>query len=139
MSEQLGYEVHLDEGYEQAIEKVTEALKAKGFGVLTSIDVKGAFKEKLGEEFRPYAILGACNPKLAYRALNTSSEVGLMLPCNVTVEANPEGGTIVRIINPRVMLSGAAIEDAVMEEIAAEAADLLVQVAETLAPGILKQ
>lgn len=103
--EELGFEVTLDLDYDQALEKVAAALKAEGFGILTRIDVRATMKEKLGEEFRPYAILGACNPPLAHKALSTDAWVGLMLPCNVTVEAAEQGGSIVRIVNPRMMMA----------------------------------
>ncbi len=77
--------------YEEAVERVTEALGAEGFGILTEIDVKRAMKEKLGEEFRRYVILGACNPELAHRALQRNDNVGLLLPCNVVVGETAEG------------------------------------------------
>jgi uncharacterized protein (DUF302 family) len=80
MTDELGFEVRLDLPYEAAVEKATAALKTEGFGVLTRIDVKATLKEKLGEDFKPYAILGACNPPLAHRSLSTDSWVGLMLP-----------------------------------------------------------
>jgi uncharacterized protein (DUF302 family) len=100
----LGKDIHLNADHADAVVRVTAALKDQGFGVLTSIDLKAAFKEKIGTDFRPYTILGACNPPLAHRALSAEPLVGLMLPCNVTVEDAPGGGSIVRFINPDAML-----------------------------------
>ncbi len=99
----IGFEVEIDEDHEAAIVRVTEALQAEGFGVLTNIDMRAILLEKIGENFRPFTILGACNPLLAHRALSAKPEVGLMLPCNVTVEAS-DAGSLVRFINPEVML-----------------------------------
>jgi uncharacterized protein (DUF302 family) len=133
MTEELGFEVTLSLPYEQALEKVTAALKAEGFGVLTRIDVKATFKDKLGEDFRPYSILGACNPPLAHKALSTDGVVGLFLPCNVTVEATPDGGSLVRVVNPEVMMQvGAMAENEVIREVAVEARARLERVAEAL-------
>ena len=100
-----GMRTHLDVPYETAVEQVTAALKSEGFGVLTTIDVKATMKQKLDVEFKRYVILGACNPPLAYRALTTEAEVGLLLPCNVIVYDAEEGGTVVSIVDPIVMLS----------------------------------
>ena len=120
----LGFEAKLTAPYDQAIDIVTTALKTEGFGVLTRIDIHAAFKEKLGIEFRPYSILGACNPALAYRAL--------MLPCNVTVEAE-ETGTMVRIADPEVMLSvGGMGQDPALHAVATEARLRLTRVVESL-------
>jgi uncharacterized protein (DUF302 family) len=133
MALELGFEVHLDQSYEEALESVTAALKAEGFGVLTEIDVKATLKKKLGEDFRPYSILGACNPPLAHRALMANAEIGLMLPCNVTVEADPAGGSIVRILNPDMMVSAGDLgQNAVLLEVASEARAKLERVAESL-------
>jgi uncharacterized protein (DUF302 family) len=133
MKEPLSFEVHLKQPHEQALEKVTEALKVEGFGVLTQIDVRATLKNKLGEDFRPYAILGACNPPLAHRALSHEAQAGLMLPCNITVEADPAGGSLVRIANPDVMLNvGDMDQDPVLREVAGEARARLERVAQSL-------
>lgn len=107
---ELGFEVRLGLPYEAALEAVTAALKAEGFGVLTRIDVRATLKEKLGEDFRPFAILGACNPPLAHRALSAEAWVGLMLPCNVTVEAEAQDRAVVRIANPVMMMQAGQLQ-----------------------------
>jgi uncharacterized protein (DUF302 family) len=128
----LAFEVKLAEPYDRAIETVTAALKAEGFGVLTRIDVHTTLKEKIGVEFRPYSILGACNPALAHRALSHRAEAGLLLPCNVTVEAAGKGA-LVRIGDPDVMLSvGELDRDKTLRAVGAEARARLVRVAEAL-------
>ncbi len=100
-----GMRIRLALPYEDAIEKVTAALKTEGFGVLTQIDVKATLKQKLDVDFRRYVILGACNPSLAHRAFSTELEIGLLLPCNVVVYENESGaGSIVSIIDPIMML-----------------------------------
>jgi uncharacterized protein (DUF302 family) len=128
----LAFDVRLDGPFEQAIETVGAALKEQGFGILTRIDVKATLKEKLDVDFRDYVILGACNPKLAHRALSARPDVGLLLPCNVTVEES-DGGVAVRIADPVVMMATGGFEhDAIIVEVAAEARKLLKQAAETL-------
>ena len=130
METTLSFEVALDQPYEKAIETVTEALKVEGFGILTQINVKATLKEKINEDFRPYVILGACNPQLAHRALTAHAEAGVLLPCNVTVEEADGDRSIVRIVNPDQMMSvGALGDDPVMREIAGEAGDRLRRVA----------
>jgi uncharacterized protein (DUF302 family) len=134
MSEPIAFEVRLPDGYDQAITRVTAALKAEGFGVLTRIDVHTTLKEKIGADFRPYTILGACNPPLAHRALSHDAEVGLLLPCNVTVEAAPGGGgSIARIADPKMMMSAGRFgSDATLTAVAAEARERLLRVAAAL-------
>jgi uncharacterized protein (DUF302 family) len=130
----LGFEIQLNLPHDQAVESVTAALKTEGFGVLTRIDMRATMKEKLGVDFRPYTILGACNPPLAYRALSADSLAGLLLPCNVTVEAAMEGGSVVQITDPEVMLTvGALAENETLRQISKEAQAKLVRVAEILA------
>jgi len=99
-----GLRTELPIAYERAVEKATAALKAEGFGVLTTIDVRQTLKQKLDREFRKYVILGACNPPLADRALHAELEVGLLLPCNVIVyEASP-GRSVVSAMAPMAAL-----------------------------------
>jgi uncharacterized protein (DUF302 family) len=88
--------------FEEAVRRVTEALKSEGFGVLTEIDVRETLKKKLGVDFARYVILGACNPALAHRALSADPYIGLLLPCNVIVMEEP-GASTVSIADPRAM------------------------------------
>ena len=108
----------LDLPYARAIEQVTAALKEQGFGVLTEIDVQATLKQKLGVDFRKYAILGACNPPLAHQALTTELEIGLLLPCNVIVYEDA-GASVVAIIDPIAMLEVA--DNPSLERVANEA------------------
>ena len=101
--DKLAFTVQLSSDYDQALPHVIEALKAEGFGVITEVDVKATLKQKLDQDFRRYIILGACNPPLAHKALESDPLIGLMLPCNVTVEEN-ELGTLVNLVNPEAML-----------------------------------
>lgn len=134
MNEELGFEIRSNLPYEQAIEQVITALKNEGFGVLTRIDVKATIKEKLGIDFHPYTILGACNPPLAHRSLKLEPWVGLMLPCNVTVEQPPNGGSITRIANPETMMKvGLPGSNPELEQVAREARSKLERVANALA------
>ena len=100
----LGTTVRLNTDFDAAVDRVTEALKAEGFGVLTDIDVRATLQKKLEVDFRPYRILGACNPPLAYQALKTAPEVGLLLPCNVIVDQVESGTVEVSFIDPIAML-----------------------------------
>jgi uncharacterized protein (DUF302 family) len=100
-----GLRVEVSATYEQAVERTTTALKAEGFGVLTAIDVKQTIKQKLDKDFRKYLILGACNPPLAHRALETELEIGLVLPCNVIVYESGPGRSVVAAMAPLSAMS----------------------------------
>lgn len=100
----IGLKTTLHMDYDAALQRVLEALKAEGFGVITEIDVKDTLKKKLDLDFHQYRILGACNPALAHRALTTAPDVGLLLPCNVTV-VQADNGVDVAIIDPKMMMS----------------------------------
>lgn len=133
MIQALAFEVALDVSQEAAVDAVTEALKAEGFGILTRIDLHEAFKEKLDLEFRPYTILGACNPPLAHRAVTSRAEIGLLLPCNVTVEAGADGGATVRISDPRLLMATGGFDaDPTIRQVADEARERLSRVADAL-------
>lgn len=97
-----GMSIEVPLSYEEAIRVAKEALKEEGFGVLTEIDVRKTLKEKVGADFQPYVILGACNPALAFTALQDDIDVGLLLPCNVTVREE-NGKAIISIMDPQVM------------------------------------
>ena len=86
--------------YEEVLARIPDLLKDEGFGILTQIDVKETLKQKIGADFRKYRILGACNPQLAHRALSADLEIGAMLPCNVVVHEDDEGGAVVLTIDP---------------------------------------
>jgi len=132
MSE-MAFEVTVKAPYAEAMNRVVEALKEQGFGVLTQIDVHDTLKQKIGVDFRNYSILGACNPPLAHKALSSRPDAGLMLPCNVIVE-EVEGGTLVRIVDPAAMMqAGGLAGDPVMEEVGNEAGARLRKVADALA------
>ena len=133
MAETVSFEIQVGKPYEAAMEMVEVALKEEGFGVLTRIDVKATMKQKLDMDFRSYSILGACNPHLAHRALSHNGKVGILLPCNVTVEATAEGGSKINIGNPEVMLGmGGFDRDEILSDVAREARERLSRVAKAL-------
>jgi uncharacterized protein (DUF302 family) len=127
---QLGLVLRLNRKYDEALTDVVAALKTEGFGVLTEIDVKDTLKKKLDVDFRPYKILGACNPPLAYRALSAAPEAGLLLPCNVTVAYVADNVTEVAIVDPLAMLGIISHPD--LEPVAEEARARLDRVAAAL-------
>ena len=92
--------------FDEAVARVREALKAEQFGVITEIDVANTFKQKLDVDFRPYIIVGACNPKAAHEALLAEDKVGVMLPCNVIIQASPSGsGCEIAAVDPVASMS----------------------------------
>jgi len=118
-----------DVSYADAVERVTEALAAEGFGVLTTIDVRQTFKNKLDLDFRPYLIMGACNPQLAHQALTDEPSIGLLLPCNVVVEETASG-VEVSMARPRAMLGIA--ESEALQVVADEAEERLSRALESV-------
>lgn len=120
----------IDSSFEEAITKVTEALKAQGFGVLTEIDVKSTMKQKLDVDFRNYRILGACNPPFAYKALSVEDKVGTMLPCNVIVQELSDGKIEIAAIDPIASMS--AVQNPALSDIVFEVKDRLKKVIESL-------
>lgn len=101
-----GFGKTLNLPYEQAVERTRAALAAQGFGVLTEIDVRETLKKKLDVEFRPYVILGACNPPLAHRALSAELDIGLLLPCNVIVyQGDDSNASVVEVMDPVAALA----------------------------------
>jgi uncharacterized protein (DUF302 family) len=130
MAGELGLVVRLNKNFDETLNHVSAALKTEGFGVLTEIDVQDTLKKKLDVDFRPYKILGACNPPLAYRALSAAPEAGLLLPCNVTVAYVADNVTEVAIVDPLAMLGIISHPD--LEPVAEEARARLDRVAAAL-------
>jgi len=120
----------LDMPFDAAVAHVTEALAAKGFGVLTTIDVKATMKKKLDVDFKPYTILGACNPKLAYGALQAEDKIGTMLPCNVIVTEAAPGKVEVAAVDPVASMS--AIQNPSLGDIAGKVRQMLSDVVDVL-------
>ena len=118
MDTKFGFGKTVDLGFEEAVETVTEELGKEGFGVLTEIDVQATLKKKLGEDMRPYKILGACNPPLAHQAVSAVPEIGLLLPCNVLVRENDEGRVRVSFMDPGAVLG--LVDNPDVEPLAAE-------------------
>ena len=113
----------LNTSFSSAVEKVTEALKTEGFGIITEIDMQAKLKEKLGVDFKQYKILGACNPAFAYKALQVEEKIGTMLPCNIVVIDRENGTTEVVAVHP--MASMMAIQNRELEPLAAEVTEKL--------------
>lgn len=126
----LGFGVQVKQPFQAAIQQTLDLLKSEGFGLLTEIDVRATMKEKLGVDFRPYKILGVCNPPLAHRALSLAPHIGLMLPCNVTADALDSNLTEITFSDPLLMASLGETPE--LEEVAAEARERLLRVAKKL-------
>jgi uncharacterized protein (DUF302 family) len=120
----------LPAGFDQAVQRTTEALKREGFGIITEIDVKKTLKDKIGAEFRSYRILGACNPKLAHEALQLEDKIGTMLPCNVVVQDIGGGKTEIAAIDP--VASMQAVDNPKLREAATRVQAMLKQVIESI-------
>jgi uncharacterized protein (DUF302 family) len=116
--------------FAEAIDRVTAALKQRGFGVLTTIDVKATMKAKLDVDFRPYTILGACNPSFAYKALTAENKIGTMLPCNVVVQEVGPGEVEVAAVDPIASMRG--VENVELASIAGDVREQLRQAVESL-------
>ncbi len=113
----------LDTSFDDAIARTTEALKAEGFGVLTEIDLKKTLKSKIDVDFRPYTILGACNPGFAYKALQAEDKIGTMLPCNVIVQEVAPGKVEIAAVDPVASMS--AVDNADLGDVAGPVRDKL--------------
>ncbi len=120
----------INSGFDDAVQKVTDALKVEGFGVLTEIDVKATLKKKLDVDFKNYKILGACNPPFAYKALQAEDKIGTMLPCNVSVIEQADGNIEVSAVDP--ISSMQAVQNESLGGIASEVQNKLKKVIDSL-------
>jgi uncharacterized protein (DUF302 family) len=127
---QYYFSIILPLGFDEAMRQTVDALKSEGFGIITEIDVKKTLKEKLGADFRNYHILGACNPKLAYEALQLEDKVGTMLPCNVVINEVAQDRTEIAAIDP--VASMQAIDNPSLKQSAERVRTLLQNVIEGL-------
>lgn len=127
----VGLRKGLRMSFDEALIKVPEALKTEGFGVLTEIDVQDTLKRKIGADFRRYRIMGACNPHLAHRALSTTLDAGLMMPCNVVVYETDDGTAMVHAIDP---MQAASLHEPGLGDVATEVNDKLQRVLDRLEP-----
>ena len=132
MNDQLYFEVHLPLPYDQALTAVEDAFKAEKFGVMTYVDISATLKEKLDVDFRPFSVIGVCNPVLSHRLVTVEPKLALVLPCKVTVEAADEGHSIVRIIHPNSIVRSGLGDHPEIEQVAAEAEAVMRRVVKAL-------
>ncbi len=128
-----GFTVKVKGDFDQVTRKVVEELAKEGFGVLTEIDVKATLKKKLDLDRRPYKILGACNPQLASQALDAEPDIGLLLPCNVVVREDDDGGVVVGFMDPLTVLG--LVQKAELEPLGREVKSRLERVRDAVAAG----
>ena len=128
-----GFSISMSGSMDDVCNKVTEALKTEGFGVLTEIDVQATLKKKIDVDRKPYKILGACNPQLANQAINAEPDIGLLLPCNVVVREEDDGSMTVAFMDPAAVLD--IVDNADVHEIAPQVKAKLEKVRDLLAAG----
>lgn len=124
------FSTKVDLDFESAIQKVTELLKSHGFGIITQVDVKETLKNKIDVDFRPYRILGVCNPRFAHKALTTFDKAGIMMPCNVVVQQHEDGTTEITLVNPEAMVKN--MPDSGLEDFACEVTEVMRKVLKKL-------
>ena len=125
-----GFSVTVDGTFDEVVSRVTQALKAEGFGVLSDIDIQAAMKAKLGIDRLPYRILGACNPPLAHKAIEAEPDIGMLLPCNVIVRKEPDGSVTVGFMDPAAVLG--LVQRKELEALGAEVREKLQRVSRAL-------
>lgn len=132
MNSVLEFDVRVSDTREDAVDKVTAVLRREGLDVLSRIDIDKAFQDMTSVQFRPYTILGACSPQLAHAALTSAPELGLILPCNITVEGTDDG-SLIRIVNPAVMIEADMLRsEGVLFDVAQDTTERLQRVVEAL-------
>lgn len=125
-----GFDIQLDTDFDDAVQRVTDALADEGFGVLSEIDVSATLKKKIDVDRRPYVILGACNPQLANQALNADPDIGVLLPCNVVVREEENGRITVLFMDPAAVMS--LVDKPGVEELAGDVKARLEKVRDAL-------